>query len=72
MTAGIPMVLIKALKAGLPGVLYETLEIAYSVPAFVRLAWAWLCHRTDTLYERFNQFQLAGTWLNPIARIPLL
>ena len=51
------------LKRRLPRPLYEILELAYSVPAYVRLRRAWRDFRPDLLYERYNLFFLAGLWL---------
>jgi glycosyltransferase involved in cell wall biosynthesis len=60
------------LKARLPKWLYETLELAYNVPALWRL---WRAHRRlapDVIYERCNLYLLAGTVLSALTGTPLL
>ncbi|MBI5164567.1 MAG: glycosyltransferase family 4 protein, partial [Magnetospirillum sp.] len=52
--------------------LAELLELAYSLPAFVRLLRAWLRHRPDLVYERYNLFFLPGRWLKAVTGCPLL
>lgn len=56
----------------LPRPLCEVLELAYSLPAYARLARAWVRHRPDVLYERYNLHLLAGSWLRRRTGIPLL
>lgn len=55
-----------------PRALTELLEIAYNVPAFVRLYVAYRHHRPDAIYERYNLFSLAGTALRLLCKTPLL
>ena len=64
--------LIDALKRLLPRALYELLELAYTVVAYRRLRRAYLAHRPDVLYERYNLFLLAGRWLKARYRLPFL
>jgi hypothetical protein len=45
----------------LPGVLQEIAELAYNVPAYIRLARAYASVQPDFIYERCNLFFLAGT-----------
>jgi glycosyltransferase involved in cell wall biosynthesis len=47
----------------LPGVLQEVAELAYNLPAYLRLAKAYAAFRPDFIYERCNLFFLAGTML---------
>jgi glycosyltransferase involved in cell wall biosynthesis len=56
----------------LPRALCELMELAYSVPAYLRLERAWRRHRPDVIYERYNLFLLSGAWLRRRAGIPLL
>ncbi|MBI5163256.1 MAG: glycosyltransferase, partial [Magnetospirillum sp.] len=42
------------LRRLLPPAVAELLELAYSLPAFLRLVRAWLRHRPDLVYERYN------------------
>ncbi|OAN51564.1 glycosyltransferase family 4 protein [Magnetospirillum moscoviense] len=60
------------IKRLLPRVLYEVLELAYSVPAFFRLERACAAFGPDVLYERYNLFFLAGLWMKRWADIPYL
>ena len=51
------------LRQVLPGVLQEVAELAYNIPAYLRLRQAWRTFRPDLVYERCNLFYLAGAWL---------
>jgi len=64
--------LIAALKRLLPRALYEILEAIYSLPAFIRLYAAYVWHRPDFVYERYNLFMFAGLWLKRLTGVPLL
>jgi glycosyltransferase involved in cell wall biosynthesis len=64
--------LVARIKRLLPGALYEVLELAYSVHAYRRLKRAWLAHRPDVLYERYNLLFLAGLWLKRRTGIPYI
>ena len=55
--------LVVRLKRMLPRIIYELLEISYSVYAYHRLKKAYIAHKPDMLYERYNLFFLAGLWL---------
>ncbi|WP_218277526.1 hypothetical protein, partial [Pseudomonas sp. FW306-2-11BA] len=52
--------LVEGLRARLPGALYELLELAYNLPAGLRLSRAVARFRPDVIYERHNLFLLAG------------
>jgi len=60
------------LKKHLPRAVYELLELAYSVPAFWRLWRAWRRLRPDVLYERYNLYFPAGSWLHWLTGVPML
>ena len=49
------------LRRLLPGVLGELAELAYNIPAYLRLRRAWFGFRPDLIYERCNLYFLAGT-----------
>lgn len=56
----------------LPGFAVEMLELAYSVPAYLRLRRAARAFRPEVIYERANLFFLSGAWLARRLRLPLL
>lgn len=60
------------LKRVLPRLLYELMELGYSVIAYRRLAAATRAHRPDAIYERYNLFLLAGVWVRARYRVPLI
>jgi len=60
------------LRRWLPKVAYEFLELAYNVPAYLRLRSAYLRHRPDVIYERHNLFLLAGALLSKRFGVPYL
>ncbi|HEY1411939.1 MAG TPA: glycosyltransferase family 4 protein [Rhodopila sp.] len=60
------------IKRLIPGALYELLEVAYSVKAFLRLRAAVRLHRPDVIYERFSLFLFAGIWIRRLSGLPLL
>ncbi len=62
----------KGAKAFLPGPVYELAELAYSAPAYLRLARAARAFRPDILYERHNLFYHAGARLARARRLPLI
>jgi len=51
------------LRRLLPGVLGELAELAYNIPAYLRLRRAWREFRPDFVYERCNLYFLAGALL---------
>jgi glycosyltransferase involved in cell wall biosynthesis len=59
-------------KQWIPGALFEMLEIAYTVGAFLRLWRAVRTHRPDVIYERFSLFLFAGVWVRYFSALPLL
>lgn len=64
--------MVARIKRVLPRGLYEMLELAYSLPAFLRLRRACAQFGPDVLYERYNLFFLPGLWLKRWAGIPYL
>jgi glycosyltransferase involved in cell wall biosynthesis len=60
------------LRATLPGWAFEMLELAYNLPAYLRLRAAAKAFRPDVLYERYNLFLLAGLLLRSTRRLPML
>ncbi len=60
------------LKRLLPKTLYEILELGYALIAYWRLREAYLRHRPDILYERYQLYMPAGAWLKRRHRLPLL
>jgi len=64
--------LVATLKRALPGAVYEILEFGYSIGAYLRLRRAYLRHRPDCLYERYNLFLPSGAWLKRRYRLPML
>ena len=60
------------IKKVLPQSLYELAELAYNLPAFIRLARAVHGFHPDVIYERFNLFLLAGIMVHRLTGIPLL
>jgi glycosyltransferase involved in cell wall biosynthesis len=63
--------MIARLRRLLPGPLGEFAELAYNLPAYRRLARACRETRPDLIYERYNLYFFAGTWLARRTRIPL-
>jgi glycosyltransferase involved in cell wall biosynthesis len=61
---------VSVIRRLLPGALAEFLELAYNVQAYRRLARACREQRPDLIYERYNLFYLAGTWLAHRKKIP--
>lgn len=59
-------------KAILPKPLYEVAELAYSLPAYLRLARAASAGRPDVLYERYNLFYHSGVRLARARKLPFL
>ena len=60
------------LRSALPNMLYELLELAYSLVAYHRLAQAAKAFQPDMIYERYNLYLLAGVFLKRRLNIPLL
>jgi glycosyltransferase involved in cell wall biosynthesis len=57
------------LRRLLPGALGELAELAYNVPAYFRLRRACRDFHPELIYERYNLFYLAGTWLARANRV---
>jgi glycosyltransferase involved in cell wall biosynthesis len=64
--------LVARLKRILPMAVYELMEFAYAFGAYLRLRRAYLQHRPDCLYERYNLFFPAGAWLKRRYGLPML
>ena len=60
------------LRSALPNVIYELMELAYSIVAYRALARAAREFKPDVLYERYNLFLLAGVMLKRRLGIPML
>lgn len=69
---GAEMGWVRKLRQALPKWVYELLELAYSLLAYVRLARAAREFQPDVIYERYNLFLLAGLMLKIRLGIPLL
>lgn len=65
-------VAIAFLREKLPRAFTELLEIAYNIPAFLRLYRAYRRWRPNVVYERYNLYSLAGAALRGISRTPFL
>ncbi len=55
--------LVPWIRARLPAVVGELAELAYNLPAWWRLRAAFRRFRPELIYERYNLYYLAGTWL---------
>lgn len=64
-------VLAASIKRHLPKFVYELGEIAYNLPAYLRLRRAVRRSKPDLIYERYGLFLIAGTLLSKRTRIPL-
>jgi len=60
------------LRARLPGVIGEIAELAYNLPAYLRLRRACAGFAPDVIYERYNLYYLAGWLLARRRRLPFL
>lgn len=60
------------LKQQMPAGIYELLELAYSLVAFIKLIGSALRYRPDVIYERYNLYLPSGTWASRALKIPLL
>ena len=59
------------LRRLLPGASGELAELAYNVPAYLRLRRACRAFKPDLIYERYNLYYLAGHWLARATGLPL-
>lgn len=55
--------LVPWIRAHLPAAIGELAELAYSIPAWWRLRAAYRRFRPELIYERYNLYFLAGTWV---------
>ena len=55
--------LVAWIRARLPAVVGELAELLYNIPAWWRLRSAFRRFRPDLIYERYNLYYLAGTWV---------
>jgi glycosyltransferase involved in cell wall biosynthesis len=55
--------LVPWIRARLPSVVGELAELAYNIPAWWRLRAAFRRFRPELIYERYNLYYLAGTWV---------
>ncbi len=60
------------LKKRMPGFVYELMEFAYALVAYVKLRKAVREHRPDCLYERYNLYMPAGVWIKRKYKLPML
>jgi glycosyltransferase involved in cell wall biosynthesis len=60
------------MKRRLPRAMYESLEFAYAIPDFVRIARSMISDSPDIIYERFNLFLPSGIWASAVFGKPLL
>lgn len=63
---------VSRLRRLLPRFAAELAELAYSVPAYLRLARAAREFRPEAIYERYNLFYLSGAWLARRLGLPFL
>ena len=64
--------LVAAIRRYLPGFAQELAELAYNIPATLRLYRAWRRFRPDAIYERCNLYFLAGALVARLTRTKLL
>lgn len=64
--------LVDSIKRSVPRALYEMLEIAYNLKAFLRLRAAVRAFHPDVIYERFSLFLFAGIWVRRLYKLPML
>jgi glycosyltransferase involved in cell wall biosynthesis len=63
---------VAVMKRLCPSIVYEMLEFAYSIVAYLRLRRAVIAHRPDCMYERYNLFLPAGVWIKQRFGLPML
>ena len=64
--------MVALLRRLLPGAVGELAELAYNLPAWLRLRRACRRLRPDLIYERYNLYFLAGAWLARRTGLPYL
>lgn len=62
--------LAEGLRKLLPPAAYEAAELAYNIPAYLRLAREAKAFKPDVLYERYNLYLLAGLMLRKRLKLP--
>jgi len=60
------------IRAALPRVAGEVVELIYSFAAFGRLWRAYRSFKPDMIYERYNLFLLSGAWLKSLTGLPFI
>ncbi len=60
------------LRSRLPSAMFELAELAYNVPAYLRLRREANAFKPDVIYERYNLFLLAGLLFKRLRRMPML
>ena len=63
---------IDRIKRAIPASMYELLELAYNLTAFLRLHRAVAQFQPDVIYERFSLFLLAGVWVHRLTGVRLM
>ena len=63
--------LVARIRSSLPPWVGAIVELAYNVPAFFKLWRAARRFRPELIYERYNLFYLAGTWLARLTKVKL-
>jgi glycosyltransferase involved in cell wall biosynthesis len=64
--------LVAGIRRWLPSFAVELAELAYSLPAYLRLRRAAARFRPDVIYERYNLFYISGALLARQLRLPFL
>jgi glycosyltransferase involved in cell wall biosynthesis len=59
-------------KQIIPKVLYELMELSYSILELIKLISAISRHKPDAIYERANIYTLSGLWAARLFSLPLL
>ena len=60
------------LKKYIPQVLYELLELSYSIYDFIKLIITIVQFKPDVIYERYNLFFISGIWAKKITKLPFI
>lgn len=64
--------LLDRVRQVLPGAVFELLEFAYNIPAYLKLRRAYRSFKPDFLYERYNLYLRAGLWLKRRYKVPMI
>lgn len=62
---------LQTVKRAIPGVLYECMEIAYSIVAFIGTTWAIWRFRPDFIYDRYITFNAGVVLAGKLNRVPV-